>query len=293
MNAPPPPTNRRGRRRTPANAGFTLIEVMLAIGILVSITVIVWGSIGLSFQARDHMVKSFDQFQSLRQGMDRMTRELSMAFIATHANRRENLPDPKGLLEAELAASGEGEIDSADQRLQDALADQISKQIDQQKARKNYYETAFIGKSQEVTFTSMAHVRTRADEKSSEQCEVSYFVRTSRRRQANGRLVRELVRREDISLDDDVEDGGVIYTLIDEVEDVKFEYWKSGKEGDQEDGGRWVDSWDSRKAEFRGTLPRRVRITVTVPRPGAERGDRNTRTFTTQAQIMMTSALAY
>lgn len=265
----------------------------MAIGILVSITVIVWGSIGLSFQSRAQMVESFDQFQSLRQAMDRMTRELSMAYISTHANRRENLPDPKGLLEAELAASGEGEIDSADERLQDALASSIEKQLDQQKARSHYYETAFVGKGQEVTFTSMAHTRTRAGERSSEQCEISYFVRTSRRRQKDGRLVRELVRREDTTLDDDIEDGGVIYTLIDEVEDVKFEYWKQGKEGDLEDGGRWVDAWDSRKAEYRGTLPRRVRMTITVPRPGVERGRDNTRTFTTQAQIMMTTALAY
>lgn len=277
----PMPTRRSSR-------GFTLTEVLIAIAILVSMTVVVWGALGISFRSRDQMTQSFDQFQTLRQAMDRMTRELSTAFIAAHGNRKENLPDPKGLLDVVNSAGNSTVEDAINQESDRQLA---QAEADQQ-GRDHYIETAFVGKNDEVHFTALAHVRTSPDEISSDQCEISYFVRTSRRRNKDGNLVRELVRREDITLDDDVEDGGVIYTLIDEVEEVKFEYWRPGKEGDEEDGGKWVNDWDSRKSEQRGTLPTRVKITVTVHRPGNDDA-RNTRTFTTQAQIMMTQILDY
>ncbi len=275
---------RHARRR---DRGFTLTEVLIAVAILVSMTVVLWGALGISYRSRDQMTRSFDQFQTLRQAMDRMTRELSTAFIAAHGNRKENLPDPKSLLEAAQGA-GNSSVEDAVNRELDLQTQQAEADL---QGRDHYVETAFVGKNDEVHFTALAHIRTQPDEISSDQCEISYFVRTSKRRNLDGRLVRELVRREDITLDDDVEDGGVIYTLIDEVEDVKFEFWRPGQEGDEEDGGRWVNDWDSRKGELRGTLPKRVKITVTVPRPGTD--ERQTRTFTTQAQIMMTQVLDY
>jgi general secretion pathway protein J len=255
-----------------------LIEVMLASAILVSITVLVWGSISVSFRSSAFMMRTFDESQSLRLAMDRMTREISMAFISAHANRKENLPDFREELAEEIAS---GAVQEDVERI-------ITNRAEEEAPRKNYVETAFVGKSSELHFTSLAHVRTRVNERNSDQAEISYFVRTSRNRRVDGHFTKELVRREDTTLDDDVESGGIIYTLIDEVEDVEFEYWKLGKEEDEEGGGRWVRDWDSRKSEFRGELPRRVKITVILPPLGDSREERK---FVTQAQVMMTEIL--
>lgn len=267
--------------------GFTLVEVMLAMTIVVTITSLVWGTITYSFNSRDHMMRSFDQFQQIRLAVDRMSREFSMAFITIHGNRPEHIPDLKDLGNEDRNAANTELANGEDPAALKALADGKR----DAEGRDNYIETAFVGRSDAVHFTSMAHVRTQKNELASDQAEISYFVRTARNRGADGRLIRELVRREDSSLDDDVEDGGVIYTLIDDVEEVKFQYWEQGSEGDEEGGGRWISDWDSRKSTFKGKLPSRVKISVVVLAEGTDGKGR--RTFTTQAPIVMDHMLDF
>lgn len=283
-----------GRRRrggdlpgaVPGRGGFTLIEVVLALSIVASIIVIVWGSIGASFESRDYMMKSFDQFLQIRLAVDRMSKEFSSAYITVHANKRNNLPSANDLAENDLTQVVDAEEARAIQETEQAEA--LEQALQDQDV---ILETAFVGKRDEVHFTSLSHVRTQRNEKASDQCEIAYFVRQSRRRSPDGRFTRELVRREDASLDDDVESGGVIYTLIDDVTDVEFEYWEEGSDGDEEGGGQWVDNWDSRNFDQRGKLPSRVKITVTVPIAGNKRD--KTRTFVSQAPIMMTRILDF
>ncbi len=274
--------------RKPVVRGFTLIEVMLALAIVASITVIVWGSISTSFTTSERMTRSFDQFQQIRLAVDRMSREFSMSYISAHANRKENLPGLDDELEGLAQIQDE---EARNERIEDLQAEAEAARLNGAPPRDNYIETAFVGKSDEVHFTSLAHVRTQPGEKTSDQSEISYFVRTSKRRNQYGSLVRELVRRQDSSPDDDPEKGGVIYTLIDEVEEVEFEFWEEGDEGDEEGGGRWSNRWDSRKSEHRGKLPSRVRITIEVPVPGTN--GKSKRTFTTQAPIVMDKILDY
>jgi prepilin-type N-terminal cleavage/methylation domain-containing protein len=253
----------RGARaaRQGGAAGFTLIEVMLALTILVSIVALVWGSISFSLRSSDQMLGNFDQFQQIRLAVDRMSREFSAAYITSHANRKENLPGFKDLSNEDKVAAVEG-------ALGDGAPPVVGGAQENAEPRDRYIETAFVGKSDEVHFTSLAHVRTQPGELASDQAEVSYMVRTSKRRDPEGRLLKELVRREDSSPDDDVEKGGVVYTLIDDVQEVKFEYWEQGEDGNEESSGKWIDAWDSRKADQRGKLPSRVKITVEVATPG-------------------------
>ena len=270
---------RRGQK------GFTLIEVILALSIVASMTVIVWGSIAVSFRSRQFMMDSFDQHQQVRLAVDRMSREFSMAFITSHANKKDHIPtkdELEGATAEELLAKGVVPPDE----------EELPEELDPTEERGDVViETAFVGKATEVHFTSMAHIRTQRNERASDQCEIAYFVRTAKRRDAEGRLNKELVRREDSSLDDDVEDGGVIYTLIDNVESVKFEFWEEGNSGDEEGGGKWVGTWDSRRFGERGKLPSRVKMTIEVPVNGSKSD--KTRTFVTQAPIIMTRMLDY
>jgi type II secretory pathway component PulJ len=74
------------------------------------------------------------------------------------------------------------------------------------------YITAFIGTDERLDFTNFAHLRTRIDEAASEQAEISYYLRPTRTE--DGRLRRDLVRREQAPIDGDPEEGGVVYTLL-------------------------------------------------------------------------------
>jgi general secretion pathway protein J len=71
--------HRRGGPRP--TSGMTLIELALAIGILAIMGTLTWSSIGRSFDAKDAVSDIDARYHNARTAMDRMSRELSMAFL--------------------------------------------------------------------------------------------------------------------------------------------------------------------------------------------------------------------
>lgn len=71
-----------------ARAGFTLIEVVVAVGI----TAFIGASVGFAFQssiaARDVAQQEAEHYRMLRAAMSRMTRELGGAFVSDHYDSR-------------------------------------------------------------------------------------------------------------------------------------------------------------------------------------------------------------
>ena len=69
----------RLRQRT--ESGFTLIEIMLAMAILATLMALTWGTVTSSFRFRRATLDKFDRYRTVQQAMDRMSREISMAFV--------------------------------------------------------------------------------------------------------------------------------------------------------------------------------------------------------------------
>jgi len=85
----------------------------------------------------------------------------------------------------------------------------------------------------ELNFLSFSHVRYNPEEKSSDQCEIGYFI-------AQDPLTEKftLFRREDYTLDGEHE-GGEINELVEGILAFNIRYY---------DGESWYDNWDSRNA---------------------------------------------
>jgi general secretion pathway protein J len=62
--------------------GFTLAEVMIAMGITTLIGGLVWSSFSTTFKAKELIEGEAGIYRELRVGTSRLTRELSMAFIS-------------------------------------------------------------------------------------------------------------------------------------------------------------------------------------------------------------------
>jgi general secretion pathway protein J len=78
---------RRGRRkRNAASAGFSLIEVMLALAILGFITTILWGSFTQTNAIRKRTEAKQERSHAARVALMRMSRELEMAFLSDSEN---------------------------------------------------------------------------------------------------------------------------------------------------------------------------------------------------------------
>lgn len=259
--------------RPRTSAGFTLVEVMIAVAILAGLTALMWASIANMFATRDVVEQRTERFHQVRVTMNRMAKEIAAAYVAGPEFGAEELPG-EDFMEG---LSTEEQVDEA------AFA----------QSGQERFQLGMIGRDDELHFTSMAHVRTMARERASDHAEIAYFLRTERD-DDEGRMVTMLMRREDISADGDLERGGVVYKMLPEVESILFEYWDAGEVelGTFEEvaQGRWVKEWNTTRREHAGRLPTRVRITLTLPPPN-ERSEPET--FVTQAEIPVTEVLEF
>jgi general secretion pathway protein J len=67
--------------RSIEKSGFTLIELMIALTFLAIITTVIYGSFARSFETREFVMQAQERYHTARVAMDRMAREISMAFI--------------------------------------------------------------------------------------------------------------------------------------------------------------------------------------------------------------------
>ncbi len=243
------------------SAGFTLVEVLIAVGILVSLSALVFVSISQVFNAREYFETRAERFQVARNAISRMTSEISSAYMAG--------PDHGGF-----------EIPGQELNQEQMSEEQVAAMYNREPI-----QFGFIGKDDEMHFSSFAHRRTQFEEVSSHHAEISYFVRSDRD-PVTDEIVDQLVRREDVSPDDRLQRGGTIYVMVPEVEEVEFEYWDPGEVsiGTMEEmaEGRWVSDWDTTRREYAGRLPTRVRITVVLP---PQRDGDEPEPFVTQVEI--------
>jgi general secretion pathway protein J len=213
------------------NRGFTLVEVMMALGLLLVIGTAVARSMALSFETKDIVTQVNDRYHEGRVILSRMARELRMAFLRAEVPRENREEEPAVI-------------------------------------------TRFIGEENEIYFASTSHTRIYAGTRESDQCEIAYFLGSSRDR--NDYRGKTLYRRESRWIDNKPDKGGYVWPVVDGVKTLKIEYWDDEKEiGDD----AWQRTWDSHENELEPLLPSRVRITLELEAPEG----RQTFRFVTQA----------
>ncbi len=109
------------------------------------------------------------------------------------------------------------------------------------------------GKVPRVTFTSFSHLRLFRDVHESDQNVIVYYGENDSR---DGRRLN-LMRREKVRIDGRPEEGGQSQVACPDIVSLQVELWDENKQD-------WTDQWDCSQVERLNTLPRMVRLTLTV-----------------------------
>ncbi|MAQ14336.1 MAG: general secretion pathway protein GspJ [Sandaracinus sp.] len=78
-------------KRTRRTAGVTLVEAMVAITILTIVSTLVWGAYDQTLRNKQRVEGNVDRNHQIFAALDRMQRELSMAFVSIHFNESPSL----------------------------------------------------------------------------------------------------------------------------------------------------------------------------------------------------------
>ena len=82
------------RHRRHGQRGLTLIEVMVAVGVLSMVSMTIWAATSQTARTRDIVEQSHDRLHQVRIAFDLLARDLSSAFLSMHRATVEPTHDP-------------------------------------------------------------------------------------------------------------------------------------------------------------------------------------------------------
>jgi len=212
--------------------GFTLVELLVAMGITATIGAMTLGSFQQIDRAASVARAQGERYAAARLALSRLSREISMAFLSDNFDA---------------------------------------------KRYRNERVTLFVGREDELLFTTMAHQRFYRDAKESDQAVVEYVVEPD----PENRGEDALFRREKPRLDDEPDRGGRKDLVADHVASFRLRYWDRRRKD-------WSREWTTKSVDHTNELPTRVRIELEVTL-----ADGRTEKFVTETRIAIRTPLGW
>lgn len=229
-----------------SQAGFTLIEIMIAIAIMAALTVYTAQSIQAALSISSKYGKRIEESSELRDVLGIMERDISLAF---------HYRDIYSTMNAELKKEKNKGQEQNDE---------------EEKPSKNY--TVFQGEKNQLHFSSLSHVRTGLDSKKSNQAEISYYVKPcEKKRTKKKQSVQCLWRRISNHIDKKIHEGGRAIALLEDVKSLSFRYVGENVEDGiaAEKEIDWKEKWlsgEGGEEKTRDKFPVAVEISISVNR---------------------------
>jgi general secretion pathway protein J len=216
-----------------ARRGLTLMEVMIAIGIVLMITTIGWSAVEDAVELNDVLQMNDATTRQARVSLSRLRRELQLAYLT---------PNRPGSVDPSNVQSG-----AIDPSTPVVLGEPT-------------YQTVFVGENQDpdrIWFASLAHQRLYHNSRECDQTEVTVWGDRAKREQGVGNV---LYHRESQRIDGEPDEDGRIWPLAYNIRSFDLRYL---------DGQtfEWFDTWDTRSADTPYRLPRAVQVGIVFLAP--------------------------
>jgi prepilin-type N-terminal cleavage/methylation domain-containing protein len=228
--------------------GFTLIELMITIAILGTLTVLTSESIQQAIKAKVKLQGQIDDVSRMRDAMRLIESDVHLAYhyrdiekdIYTLVNKKTTASP--GVVPT---ASAYGEWDPFSQSRQMPRRDPI---------------TQFVGTTDSVNFVTENNARTVKDTRQADYVEVGYSLKDCKSLGPDGGSSKCIWRRSTPIVDDDVTKGGDEVVLLENVSEFKLRYIGKGKQD-------WVSDWRTDEGGdgiTKNNFPEAVEVSITV-----------------------------
>lgn len=225
--------------------GFTMIEVMITIAILATLTLLTAQTLSESIKSKIKLQDQIDDVSRMRDAIRLIERDINLAYhyrdVEKEINeliKKKNKPPPGG--------GGNG---APAQTF--VPADQVPRRDP---------TTHFVGNEESINFVTMNNARTVRNSPQADFIEIGYSVRDCRSMKESGGTSKCIWRRSSPYVDLDVTKGGDEIVLLENVSEFKFRYMGKGKQD-------WVSDWRTDAqgdGVTKGRFPQAVELSLTV-----------------------------
>ncbi len=241
------------------HSGFTLIEVILAITILSTLTVLTTQALSRALKAKVKIQTEVDDVASLRDSMRMIRADINLAYH--HRDFEKEISD---LVNKPTPPAG-----IATPTAPPPVVQRENKRVDP--------TTDFVGTEDKMNFVTMNNGRTTANSKQADFTEVGYALKDCRNLTDTSKSSKCLYRRTQLIVDEDVTEGGTEMVLLENISEFKLRYIGEGKQD-------WVSTWKTNNGgdgATKGRYPELVEVSMAIEREM----DKKKRTYSMQFVI--------
>ena len=237
-----------------SNSAFTLLEVILAITILSTMTLLSTQAITRALKARSKIQAEVDDVSSLRDSLRLIRADINMAF---HHRDFE-----KEIIEQSKKSSTVQPGQSQSGQQSPATPAGVQTSETQREAKREDPETYFYGTESEMNFVTLNSGRMSSAIVQADFIEVGYSLKDCTNLTTN-KVSKCLYRRTQNIIDNDVRTGGNETVMLENVNEFKLRYIGETKQD-------WVSTWNSAPGTSdggtKGRYPELVEVSLGISR---------------------------
>ncbi len=239
------------------SAGFTLLEVLISIVLLVVITIAIFQATTTTFRIRDALIHESEFFNGIRLAMGVMERDVNLIYSPLIM-----MPTPSASPTAPSPADAQD------------MANIMSQELGRQST---YWAPAFDrtgvrpsrlqGTSEKLSFVAASHVRVYKGTAENEFLKVSYELKSdpvtvfdAKDTVSGARMLTRTSSTHVFFDDDDRDTFKRTHSVLFGILKFRFEYYSKPKE-------KWATSWDSDSQDTKNEYPDMVRVTFEAAGP--------------------------
>ena len=232
--------------------GFTLIEMMIAVAILATLSVLAATSIQQAIKSKAKIQGKIDDVSKMRDVLRIMERDVQLAY-----HYRDIPKEIEDLVKKKNKQDKEKKDKDKDPKKPNPEETEPPETPEQIEAPPVDPSTHFIGEENQLHFVTMNSARMIRNAIMADFIEVGYFLKEC---SIGGERTNCLYRRNANYVDQDPTKGGTEFPVLDNVTEFQLKYIGKGKQD-------WVNSWKTDKggdAATKNNFPTAVQISLTV-----------------------------